>query len=714
MNTRNRCTLLRLALASTAIAWTCPALAADEAGQNMDQIVVTAPNYVPVGSVAANKSNIPLVETPQSVTVITRDQIELLDWTNLGQTVRYVAGVTGENYGPDERVDWLTMRGFEPVQFIDGVQAAIGSIANTGIDLYGAESVEILKGPSSVLYGLTPPGGIVNITARRPQREFSGEIEGQIGNRDLWQINGDVTGALTDSVSARLTGLYREKDSQTRGVGMERLYVAPAVTVQPGENTKITFLSYYQRDEINGDGGGFLPAHGTLLPNPLGKVPTTVNLGETEYNRFYRRHYGIGYDFSHDFGGGFSVQQNLKYMHLYGDQRGLGGNGLLDANFDGTPDDYRTVNRYSFSFRENVDVFAVDTRLNGKFATGLFEHDVVAGLDFRSYDYVGSSAFGFGVPSIDLFEPVYGHDIPVLEPNVFSSQLQKQTGLYLQDQIKLGGFRLTVAGRHDWVRDKQRFPQVSRRTDKDFSWRTGLSYLFDNGLAPYMAYAKSFEPTPGATRTGNPFEPTTGEQIEAGIKFDARNAPRGTRLFATLAAYKLVQQNVLTSDPANAGGEAFQVQTGEVEVKGIEAELVARFNERLSLNASYTYTDSEVTKTNGPELGNRLPVTPKHKISALVDYTQQTGPLAGLGGSFGVRYTSTSTGNLMSAYVPTVFINPAVTLFDGSIHYDTAGWRFAITASNLFDKEYVARCYSVSNCFFGTRRVVTASVVRRF
>jgi len=708
----------RLALAGAslaALAGAFPAFAQEADTTAVEELVVTAPNYVPQGSIAANKTDIPLVETPASVTVITRDQIDLLDWNTLSQTVRYTAGVTGENYGPDERIDWLTQRGFNPVQYVDGLQASIGSISNTGLDLYGAESVEILKGPASALYGQTPPGGIVNVTSRRPRSTFGGEVEVQAGNWDHLQGNFDVTGAVTDSVSARLTGLYRDRGTQTRGVESRRGYIAPAATIRLSDATRITFLSYYQDDEVTGDGGGFLPAYGALLPNPLGRIPTTANLGETSYNRFERQHWGVGYDFTHRFAGGLTLQQNLKFTSLDSDQRGIGGNGFVDADFNGVPDDYRTVSRYSFSFAEEVDTFAVDTRLAGEFSTGAFEHKVVGGIDYRRYDYLGSSAFGFGgIPNIDVFAPVYGYAIPELPPVPFSRQLQTQTGLYVQDQIKSGGFIVTLGARHDWVETEDRFPGGATIDDNDVSWRAGLSYLFDNGVAPYVSVARSFQPTAGADRNGNAFEPTTGEQVEAGVKWDARNLPEDKKLFATVAVYRLTQQNVLTPDPTNLPAESFQVQTGEVEVKGFEVEVVGRFNERLSFNAAYTWTDSEVTRSNGPDLGNELPVTPEHKVSALVDYTFQDGGLAGLGASFGVRYLGESAGNLAASYQPLVFINPSVTLFDGSIHYDRDDWRLALTASNLFDEEYVARCYSFANCFYGTRRVVTASLTRRF
>lgn len=698
--------LRRLAMAgasAVALAAAAPAFAQD-GGTEVEAFVVTAPLYVPQGSAATSKAGIPLVENPQSITVISRDQIDLLDWNSLGQVVRYTAGATGENYGTDERVDWLTFRGFKPVQYVDGIQGSIGSITNTGLDLYGAETVEVLKGPASFLYGSAPPGGIVNITTRRPRAGFGGEIGVEVGNYDHTQINGDITGEIVDGVSARLTALYRDKGTQVRGVGVERSYIAPAVSFGLGDDTKVTVLTYWQDDEISGDGRGFLPAQGTLTSNPNGKISTSANLGETSYNRFVRTQWGAGYELSHRINDTWNFEQNFKFTTVDSDDRGLFGNGFADAAL-------RVVNRYSFSFAEEVETFGFDNRLAGEFATGGMTHNLLVGLDYRNYDYKGSSAFGFGMPGIDVYAPVYGLAIAHAPLSVFSNIEEKQTGLYAQDQIKFdGGLIVTLGARYDWVETQNRLTQDTT-DDGEASYRAGLSYVFDNGLVPYVSYAKSFQPTSGADFNGNPFEPTTGEQVEVGVKWDGRGLPEDIKVFGTAAAYQIVQQNVLTNDP-DPLHPGFQVQTGEVEVKGVELEVVARYRERLSFNASYTWTDTEVTKSNGVELGAELPATPEHKLSALIDWTFQDGPLAGFGASLGARYLSESAGNLPT--FAAVMTNPSVTLFDGSVHYDRDDWRFAVTASNLADKEYVARCESTSSCFYGTRRVVTASVTRKF
>jgi iron complex outermembrane receptor protein len=690
-----------------------PAVAQSESearrqARELEEVIVSAPYYVSTGSLSATKSDAPLIETPQSVTVISRDQIDLLNWTSLQ---RYTAGVTGENYGPDERYDWLTLRGFYPVQYIDGLQAPIGSISNVGTDLYGFQSVDILKGPSSVLYGQTPPGGIVNMTSRRPEREWGGEVEAQYGSHDHMQAAGDITGPLGDMLSFRLTGLIRDRGTQIDHVDSERQYIAPALTLDVSDRTRLTLLAYYQHDKVKGDSGGFLPIFGTLLPNPLGKIPVGTNLGEPDLNRYTREQYGIGWDLSHQFNDMFGFQQNAKYFKADSKMASTYGQGLVDANFDGVPDDYRTVNRASFPFDETIKTYNIDNRVSIKFASGGFEHSVLAGYDYRRYNL--KSFFGFAsstfpagsVPTIDLFNPVYG--VPFTPPEAttpYGNQLQHQHGVYIQDQIKYDNWVLTLSGRQDMVRT---YSPGSKVKDDDFSYRVGLNYVSDFGFAPYVQMARSFQPQGGTDAvTGQPFRPSTGTQYEAGIKYDGRNLPEGMKAFASIAAYKLKQKNVVTTSSISF----LQTQQGEVEVKGIEAEAVARFHERLSFNASYSYTETEVTDSvNLDEIGNQLMVVPKHKISMLVDYTFQSGPLGGLGAGVGGRYLSKAYGDAKNQ-----FLNQSATLFDVIVHYDRADWRLSFNANNVFNKTYVARCSSAIDCFYGTKRIMTGSLTRKF
>ena len=212
-------------------------------------------------------------------------------------------------------------------------------------------------------------------------------------------------------------------------------------------------------------------------------------------------------------------------------------------------------------------------------------------------------------------------------------ETREQMGVYFQDQIKFGRFILTLNGRNDWV---ERNPAAGETVDdEEFTYRVGANYVFDNGFAPYIQAATSFQPVTGATFGGEPFEPTTGDQVEAGLKYDGRNLGRGVQLFGSLAAYEIVQKNVLTPDPVNL---FFSVQEGEVEVKGVELEVVARIRERLTFNLAFTSIDTEITKTCGTDLGNEMVAVPDMLASALVDYTFQEGPLGGFGFGLGLRH----------------------------------------------------------------------------
>jgi iron complex outermembrane receptor protein len=483
----------------------------------------------------------------------------------------------------------------------------------------------------------------------------------------------------------------------------KRLFISPAVKFHLGDDTELTLLANYQDDDLENQSTGFLPIFGTALPNPLGKVPVGRNLGETGYNFFKREQWSAGWDFSHRFNDRFSIQQNLKYFDVKVDSRAVFGAGLVDNDFNGVPDDFRTVNRFDFPFNERINSMTVDTRAYLDLGGDSVEQSLLFGVDYRQYD--GFSEFGFGVaPAIDLFAPVYNAVIPPATLFPFIDETREQVGVYAQDQMKAGRFIVTLNGRNDWV--KRNPASGSSQDDEEFTYRAGVNYVFDNGFAPYIQTATSFQPVSGATFAGVPFKPTTGDQIEAGVKYDGRNLGRDVRVFGSLAGYKIVQKNVLTPDPAHL---FFSLQAGEVEVKGIELEVSARIRERLTFNLAFTSIDSEVTKTTGSDLGNELVAVPDKLFSGLVDYTFQDGPMAGFGFGLGARHRGELFGDGANQ-----FKSDSVTVYDAILHYDTQKWRIAVNASNFTDEIFVDRCSSTSNCFYGTRRLVTGSVTRKF
>lgn len=685
----------------------------------VQEVIVKAAKYVPEESISANKSDIPLIETPQSVSVITRDQIDLLNFVDAQQAVRYAAGAYGENYGPDLRYDFLTVRGFTPKQYIDGLAAPIStSIYSVGVDLYAFQSFDVLKGPVSSLYGNAPPGGIYDEISRRASFRPDGELGVKYGSDSYKEAFGTVTGPLLgDSVAGRFTGLYLDRDAERDFVSSKRALLEPTFTWRIGPMTSFTGLFYYQYDEVRGDTNGFLPVYGTLLPNPIGEVSPHVNLGDPD-NLYKRNQYSVGWDFAHGFSDDISFHSNLKYgwYHERTPTGVYGGGGLINITDPTMPSYFRTVQQYNFSYAEDVDSLATDNRFNINFASGVLKHKMIAGVDYRKVTNVANFGFVFA-NTIDLFNPVY---LPQANPTpgyptAFNNENLKQTGGYLQDQMQLGSVYFLLGGRYDTVKIENNLATPITDIDQHkFTYRAGVNYLTESGVAPYVAFGTSFEPVIGTDSvTGAAFKPSAGKQIEGGVKFDARGLGNDVKLFATAAVFKITQTNVVSTLPSIT--PVFGTQTGEVEVKGGELEFVARIHDQLSINGSYSYNESEVTKSStATEVGSPLPTTPKNKLSLFADYTLQRGALAGLGFGFGGRYNSTSAGSLPGPFNPVVYFGEAATLFDAIVHYDMPNWRIAVNGSNIFDKVYTARCSGPAGCTYGAGRQVLGTATWKF
>ncbi len=667
---------------------------------DLDTVDVRAPIARNSGTVT--KTDTRISEIPQSISVITDQQMRDRAIHGVEEAVWYTAGAQGGGYGGDPRSDWLLLRGFTPARYMDGLILAEGSGTGiTRIEPYGLERVEVLKGPSSVTYGAMPPGGMVNYVSKRPTEETLREVEVQVGSHDMFQLAGDFGGKLSDDGvwSYRLTALARNSDDQVDFVHDDRYYFAPALMWKPDEANSLTLLARWQKNDTVA-GAGFLPAEGTLLPHPSGRIPPNRFTGEPGFNNYDKTMASVGWEYFHDFGGGTTFRQNLRYGETTIDpSTSVGAFGLLRDPVTDAPTDI--LFRYLWNTEEESKTFGVDNQLQFEFDTGAVQHTLLAGLDWRRLRNEYASAFDFGAPTLDIFNPVYG--APVVEPAFTSRtrQDQSQFGLYAQDQIKVDRWVVTLGARQDWVGTDTHEViggAQGHQSDDRFSGRVGVNYLFDNGFAPYVGWSQSFQPTVGTDFFGTAFVPTTGEQVEAGVKYQ----PASNRVLATLAAYKLVQENTLVVDPNHT---LYSIQQGETEVQGVELEGRWNIGNGLSLYGAYAYIDSEVTRTTDPlSLGAQIPLQPKHAASMGADYTITYGALAGLGFGAGVRYTGAHYGDAYNLWE-----TPSYTLFDAAVHYDIGAWRLQLNAANVGDKEYIAACNSNTWCYYGYPRTVTAT-----
>ncbi|WP_338879425.1 TonB-dependent siderophore receptor [Achromobacter veterisilvae] len=673
-------------------------------------------------SATGTKSDVSVLETPQSLSIITPDQMDVQGATNLEQTVRYTPGIRSEILGAGTERDKIYIRGFEPNYYLDGMMLPYGAAGQgSRIEPYGLERIEVLRGPSSVLYGQNPPGGIINMVSKRPTAEPLREIALEGGNFDRRQVAADFSGPIDEEGKFlyRLTALKRNSDTQVDYARDDRDYVAPSFTWKPSAATSLTVLGQYQRDDADVS-VMYLPAWGTLYKNPYGDIPRDRNVDEPDHDKFKRYYRSIGYLFEHHFNDKLTVRQNLRYADVDVTAYSVYGTGLIMNPVTQLPSDYRTLSRYQWDVDRYQSFFTLDNQAQAKFQTGALSHDLLLGLDYKRATLDQTVHGGVG-PTIDIYNPVY-RDIGRGAKVVDGYEEQHQIGLYLQDQVKLERWLLTMGGRYDWTDKTNRNRMTNVKTTSDdnvFTGRMGLTYLAESGLAPYASYSTSFEPVSGTGYGGTPFEPTKGRQYEVGVKYQ----PHNSNSLITVSAFHLTQENVLTPDiehrncalyPGTCGN--FNEQTGEVEVKGLEFEGRASLTDSLNLITTYAYTTSEITRSNTATLGKQQPLIPRHQASAWADYTIGGGPLAGLRIGGGVRYVGTSYGDSTNTLK-----TPSYTLVDAALQYDLGmlssqlkGARVSLNVNNLFDRRYLTTCAAVSACFYGPGRVVVAQVRYRW
>lgn len=645
------------------------------------------PGYVARRSATGTKTDTPLLETPQSISVIGREELDARGVQTIMEAVRYAPGVAVGNWGYDARgIDWLLIRGFDATNamFRDGLLMPAYSLT----DSYGLERVELLRGPASVTFGQSDAGGVVNRVSKTPNPAAAQEIELQVGSFERKRLAADVGGALSDTLSYRVVGTTLDTHTQERypngaEVEITRHYLAPSLRWQPSDATSFTLLGEYFKSKAGDDTGYVVDANGR---------PTKVKEGEPRYSWIEQEQHALGYLFEHRIGDAWSVHQNLRYNAFDTDKHHMLSR-LADNGLSRT----RTA-RYD---ADRVHQVTVDTNLQGRVSTGGAEHTLLFGIDWTRIGYQTKSYSG-PAPDIDLLAPVYGQ--PIAEPSLLGTyykQTTRQIGVYAQDQIKIADrWVVTLSGRQDRVetvtRDQLSATRTSQ-TDDQFSARAGLTYLVGNGWAPYLSYGESFLPTTGADANARPFQPSRGKQVEAGVKFQ----PDGSRILVTAAVFDLRKSNVVTYDQQTFEGR----QIGRIRSRGVELEAKAELAQGLDLTASYTWLDMKVTDSaNTVELDKTPIQVPKQNAAVWLDYTMDNG--FGLGG--GVRYIGRRWNDEANTSA-----QGGVALLDASAHYRFGSWRFALNVNNLAQRKYVSsRAYG--GYYPGSERELLATVKYQF
>lgn len=663
----------------------------------IDGIGNGASSFVVGQSGTASKTGTPVLEVPQSVSIIGKRQMEAQGARSVTEALRYVPGVNIETYGPDPKgYEWIMLRGFNGQSssaYLDGLRQMTSNYSHFRTDPHQIETVEVLRGPSSSLYGQSDAGGIVGKSSKKPVTEALRDVELSYGSFATAKAAVDFGGALTEDKvwSYRLVGVARDGNSQfSFGDGTrlkdDRLMLAPSVTWAPDADTSLTVSAQVLRDRSGGTAIYF--------------TPTGVLVGDPNFSQSDQKQSSLGYEFSHRLNESWVLRQNLRYGRVAFDLDMLA---MVGADATG-------IVRQARRFSEGMDSLSFDTNLLGEFSTGSVSHTLVAGLDISRSD-TDAQRWNGTAPSLNPYAPVYGVSVPVPTTIAYDyTEKYRQTGLYLQDEFRADKFLFTVGGRYDWLRitNDNHMTGLSSKSDvENFSGRAAVSYITDFGLVPYLSYAESFMPNTGIGSNGKGFDPTKGKQWELGAKYQ----PAGTDAMLTMALFDITKSNVLTPELNSAGNPTgFNIATGEVRSRGFEIEGKASLGSGWDIAANYTYNDVEITKDNSGNRGNRPALVAKSQASLWLSYAFKSSTMDGLSIGAGLRYVGDSFGNNAN----TIHVDGR-TVMDLGLSYNLSdSAKFAFNVTNLTDKKYSTTCASAFSCYEGDRRQMTAKLALRF
>ncbi|MCX0424203.1 TonB-dependent siderophore receptor [Aeromonas veronii] len=649
----------------------------------------------------AMKVEVPMAETPRAVSVVNREELDQHAVLQLDEALRYRSGVLTGLYGSDNNTDWFKVRGFDAASYLDGsIQFGSGYYLWTP-EPFGLESVEVLKGPASMLYGVAPPGGVINAISKRPTATPQGLVDLQLGSRDHRQVGVDVSDALSDNSRYRMVALYKERDGVLTGTYNDRVYLAPSVTFDLSDRTSLTLLASFLHDE-GVPTNGFFPVYGTLNTSG-GQIDPSTNLSQPDYDRNRNTQISTGYELAHQLNQTWEFKQNVRFNY----------NDLLLRQTYIFPTYEGTTASRGLVYRDgNTKSATMDNQMVGYWNTDSTEQTLLLGVDLQRHVNEGVEADNYGMGSINTMNPDYS-GFPGFDESTATYQktTMAQEGIYAQHQIRWDDrWLLTAGGRFDYVEThniSKTYDRDEKQYDHALSLSGSLMYLADNGISPYLAYSESFLMLPGIDpNTKTSYKSREGKLYEAGVKY----APALLDGYINLALFDLEQSNALVSS-----GSGQQTQAGEMTSQGVELEGSLQVTDALRLTAAYTYTDAKTNDTGSGD--RRASLIPHHQASFWGNYKVQQGVASGLELGTGVRYIGSSVGiGAVNADYTPIYGSaevPAHTVWDAMIGYDFAkNWRAQLNVNNLLGETYVASCDYY--CYYGEPRSVVGSINYRW
>ncbi|RAI59588.1 TonB-dependent siderophore receptor [Roseicella frigidaeris] len=653
--------------------------------------------YRATRSATGTRTDTPLRDIPQSIAVVPRQVLEDQQAVSLDDALRNVSGVRPAGSAGNRSQSYI-LRGFRTqTQSVDGVMLNPAlEFAETTRDLANVERVEVLKGPASVLYGRGDPGGVINIVTRRPDVRPSAGLNIMTGSYGFNRGEFDLTGPISadKSVTARLIGAAQQENGYRDHMSIaEREFLAPSLQWQPNDRTRVTLDATYLDQRLPFDRG--LPAVGHAVT-----LPRERYFGEN-WSRASATRQDVALRIDHQATDWLTLRQVTHFdwataRRLSADPVSLAGPTLSRRATDQTDE--------SQSIDLQLDATA-------RFATGPLAHAVTLGGEYvhakRSLELSQAT-----LAPINIYMPIYG-----AQPGRFSLRTVRNNTLdlksaFLQDQVAIGTQVKLLAGlRFDSYDQRDNSyniitpsaTQLNATNGSAWTPRFGAVCEPTSRLALYASWSRSFLPQVGADRIGRAFDPEKGEQYEAGIRYDI--VP--DRLTATFAAFHIIRENVLATDPQDSN---YSVQTGKQRSRGFELDIAGEIMAGWRVIGSGAYTDAEITADTTFIPGRRLTGVPLWSGSVWSTYELQDGPLQGLLLGAGAFMAGPRAGDLNDSFKVSGY-----TRIDATVSYPVIPQaRLALTARNLTDVRYIEMPVSRTENYAGAPRTIIASLAFRF
>ncbi|MGY2093790.1 TonB-dependent siderophore receptor [Pseudomonas simiae] len=649
--------------------------------------------YHATRSASATRTDTSIHETPQSISVVSKDVVEDIGATRLQDALDYAGGVGRANNFGGQGLTTFTVRGFTTGEFYRN-----GFPINRGYpnmpDANTIERLEVLRGPATMLYGRGDPGGTFNVVSKQPLAEPTVTLGSQLDDQGMHRATLDASGPLDEQgrLAYRLNVVGEGGETFRDHVETERYGVTPVITWQATDDTKVIFEGDFMRNNHPLDRGL------TRFTNQKGTASRDTFWGDKDVGKLHND----------------NNMAQLRFEHLLNDNWTLGGgfqwlDGTLQGNAieaNSLAADGHTLNR-NFNYRK-LEWTDKDAQLNltGHFSTGAFDHTLLTGVEFEDYDYKSIIQRSSAAYTSDIFNPVYGKPRPALTSTpTHDKENLKTYSAFIQDQVALTERLKVLAGARFERFEHEYETYVAggknwKASDNSVTPRVGAIYDLTDTLAIYADAARSFKPNTGASSGGVGFEPEKGKSYEMGIKWEGLDR----QLSVDAAIYQIDKKNVLTTDPLDPNSK---VAAGQVRSRGFDLNVAGNLTPEWRVIGGYAYVDAEVTKDNTIRVGSRLANIPRNSFSLLNVYEFQDGSLKGLGLGAGAKYVDERVGQTSN----TPFSMDAYTVVDLLSYYKVNDKvRLNLDVKNLFNRDFEEGAFGNFYAYPGEPRTVQVGI----